>query len=95
MRPRLAVLALVALTVVACGGGGRTSNAVQLDPVVNLTQHGRVGLVTFTAQNARGGLVTLATQKFEEQLLSAQPGVEILELGSITGPVAVSPPMSH
>lgn len=88
-RIALATLATVALTAVACGGGSRTSNAVQIDPVVNLTQHARIGLVTFTAQNARGGLVTLATQKFQEQLLSAQPGIEILELGTITGPVDV------
>ena len=29
----------------------------------------------------------LATQRFAEQLLQAQPGVEILELGTVTGPV--------
>lgn len=90
MRTRLAVSAFLALAVVACGGGSRTSDAVQIDPVVNLTQHARIGLVTFTAQNARGGLVTLATQKFQEQLLTAQPGIEILELGTITGPVDIA-----
>ncbi len=86
----IAMLATVSLTAAACGGGGRSSDAVQVDPVVRLAPHGRIGLVTFTAQNARGGLVSLATQKFQEQLLTAQPGVEILELGTITGPVDIA-----
>jgi hypothetical protein len=86
MRSRLLVASLFTLAVTACGGGTRHTT-VQVDPAVPLAQHSRVGLVTFTAQNARGALVTLATQKFQEQLLRAQPGIEILELGTITGPI--------
>lgn len=84
-RHLLAVLSILALA--ACGGGNRTTNATRIDPSVSLAQHARIGLVTFTAENAQGGLVRLATQRFAEQLLQAQPGVEILELGTVTGPV--------
>lgn len=79
----LAVAALVMLSASACGGGKR----ILQDPTVNLGPHSRIGLVTFTAENAKGGLVKLATQRFQEQLLRAQPGIEVLELGALTAPV--------
>lgn len=81
---RLVAASFVVLAA-ACGGGN--SKRILVDPTVNLGPHSKIGLVTFTAENARGGLVTLATQKFEEQLLRAQPGIEVLELGTIVGPV--------
>lgn len=81
---RLFVASLIVLAA-ACGGGN--NKRILVDPTVNLGPHSKIGLVTFTAENARGGLVTLATQKFEEQLLRAQPGIEVLELGTIMGPV--------
>jgi hypothetical protein len=49
---------------------------------MDLTQYGRVGLVTFTTENAKGKLAALATGKFEEYVLGAQHGVEVLELGA-------------
>ena len=83
LRTHLFAAATV-VSLAACGGGNRRAF---VDPVVNLQSHSRIGLVTFTAENARGGLATLATQKFEEQLLRAQPGIEILDLGVVTGPI--------
>ena len=87
MRRRSALVLAATLILAACGGGSRAANTVRIDPNVSLAQHARIGLVTFTAENAQGGLVRLATQRFAEQLLQAQPGVEILELGTVTGPV--------
>lgn len=81
---RAAIAALFILASSACGGGGKR---ILQDPTVNLGPHSRIGLVTFTAENAKGGLVKLATQRFQEQLLRAQPGIEILELGALTTPV--------
>ncbi len=81
---RAAMAALLLITASACGGGGKR---ILQDPTVNLAPHSRIGLVTFTAENAKGGLVKLATQRFQEQLLRAQPGIEILELGALTTPV--------
>jgi hypothetical protein len=82
---RTTLAALLSLTALACGGGSRPQ--ILVDPVVDLGSHSRIGLVTFTAENAKGGLVKLATQRFQEQLLRAQPGIEILELGTLTTPV--------
>jgi hypothetical protein len=48
---------------------------------VDLRPHGRLALVTFTIENAKGSLHTLATQRFSEAVLASQSGVEMLELG--------------
>ena len=53
-----------------------------LDPArVDLRPHERLALMTFSIENAKGSLHTLATQRFAEAVLGAQPGIEILELG--------------
>lgn len=78
-------LAAFVLLAAACGGGGRSQ--VLLPPAVELAPHNRIGLVVFTAQNAKGTLPALATQRFMEQLLTAQRGIEILELGEIKTPI--------
>ncbi len=88
MRNHFVLPALFVVVTAACGGSRSPAvNTVRIDPAVNLASHARIGLVTFTAENAKGGLARLATQQFTEQVLQAQPGVEILELGAVTGPV--------
>lgn len=77
-------LGTVVIMLGACGGG---RSQVLLPPAVDLGPHNRIGLVRFTAQNARGGLPALATQRFMEHLLGAQRGLEILELGEIKEPI--------
>jgi hypothetical protein len=73
---------LVALLVAgACGGNPRPSR-VLLPPRLDLRQYGRVGLVLFTIEKAKGELDQVATRRFSEALLAAQPGVEVLEFGS-------------
>ncbi len=79
----LAVALILTATLSACRGGKQ----VLLAPTVDLGPHSRIGLVTFTAQNAKGDLPTFATQRFAERLLRSQQGIEILELGTIAGPV--------
>jgi hypothetical protein len=44
--------------------------------------------MTFTIENAKGSLHSYATQRFSEEVLAAQPGVEILELGSADSLIA-------
>ncbi len=68
----------VALAVVltACGGG-----RVLVPPRVDLAPYYRVGLVTFTIENAKGSLNQLATERFLGEVLAGQSGIEILELG--------------
>src|SRR6266480_2651615 len=57
---------VVLLVVSACGGGRRS---VLVPPRLDLQPYGRLGLVTFTVENA-------------EDMLAAQPGTEVLELGA-------------
>ena len=81
MRPifrALPLLCLVALSP-ACGGARR----VQMPPRLDLHPYGKLGLVLFTVENAKGSLHELATAQFAEAMLTAQPGIEVLELGNV------------
>jgi hypothetical protein len=77
-----AACAVLLATVGACGGSRRPAPQQVLDPPrFDLKQYGKLALVTFTVENARGDLHTVATSKFAEWVIAAQPGVEILEVG--------------
>jgi len=71
LRP---VLLLTLVAFAACAG-----HRVLLPPTLDVRPYGSVGLVTFSVENAKGSLQDLATQRFEEYLLAAQPGVEVQE----------------
>lgn len=75
MRRFTAVLSSVAL-VAGCGG-----STVMIPPRLALAPYQRVGLITFTTENARGALGSLATDRFRDEIFAAQSGVEVLELG--------------
>lgn len=77
------VLALALATSLGC----RSRPQVLVPAPVDLQPHARIGLVTFTSEGARGALAPLATQRFLSAMLSAQPGIEVLELGELPGPV--------
>ena len=68
---------VLALLVPACGGG----HSVLVPPRLDLRPYAKIGLVTFTVENAKGSLNTYATERFAEEVLAAQPGLELLELG--------------
>lgn len=56
-----------------------------LDPArVDLRPHGRLALMAFSVENAKGDLQKLSTAKFSEAVLAAQPGIELMELGPAT-----------
>jgi hypothetical protein len=78
-RRRAALVLAAALAVFGCAS---SHVVVQVPPRLDLVPYGRVGLVRFTVEGATGSLDELATQRFEEQLLAAQTGFEVLELGS-------------
>lgn len=60
---------------------GCASNKVLVPPRLDLTEYGRVGLVAFTIENAKGDLNALATERFLSEVFAGQPGIEVLELG--------------
>ncbi len=68
---------LALLAVSACA-----SHRVLVPPRLDLHPYGKIGLVTFTVENAKGTLHEFATGQFAEAVLAAQPGIEILELGT-------------
>lgn len=72
-----AVALLLPVAILNCA-----SHRVLVPPRLDLVPYGRIGLVTFTVENAKGTLHEFATRRFEEEVLSAQTGYEILELGS-------------
>ena len=76
MNSHRAVAGLLVLCAAACGGGGARLHDVLLPPHLNLVPYGAVGLVTFTAENAKG-LNEFATRRFEEYVLAAQTGIEM------------------
>ena len=81
------LLRLLPLVLLVAVGACRARPTTYVPPRVALAPHVRIGLVTFTTQGARGELAPLATQRFAAAMLEAQPGLEILELGTLEGPV--------
>jgi hypothetical protein len=58
------------------------SHRVLVPPQLDLVPYGSVGLVTFTAENAKGALGRLVTRRFEEYVLAAQKGIEVQEFAT-------------
>jgi len=81
MRPGVSRSALLALLLAALSAGC-AGRRVLVPPRLDLQPHGTVGLVTFTVENAKGTLHDFATQRFAEEVLAGQSGIELLELGS-------------
>jgi len=75
--------ASVALLSLGCG-----SKRVLVPARMDLRPYGRLALLTFSVENAKGSLHTLATQRFSEEVLASQPGIEVLELGPADSLVA-------
>lgn len=75
-------LGLVVVAGVACGGRRARPVQVLVPPALDVKHFGRVGLVLFTIERGKGDMDDFATRRFSENILTAQPGVEVLELGS-------------
>src|SRR5262245_14212133 len=81
-RRKFLPLAVLLLAAASC-----RSQRTLVAPMVDLAEHARIGIVTFSAKGAKGNLAAFATQRFAEQLLRAQPGNEILEIGVVEGAI--------
>ncbi len=68
--------------LLAALSAGCASKWVVVPPRLDLQPYGQVGLVTFTVENAKGSLHELATERFAEEVLAGQSGIELLELGN-------------
>ena len=73
-------LGLLVITGLACA---RHYVMITVPPRMDLHPYGKIGLVSFTVENAKGNMHQFATERFAENVLSAQPGIEVLELGNI------------
>jgi hypothetical protein len=73
---RVALILAVPIALIGCA-----SKKVLVPPRIDLTEHGRVGLVTFTIENAKGDLNGFATERFLQDVFAGQQGIEVLELG--------------
>lgn len=62
--------------------GGCASKWVVVPPRLDLQPYGKAGLVEFTVENAKGSLHQLATERFAEEVLAGQSGIELLEVGN-------------
>lgn len=76
-------LTAVAAILILVSGLACASKRVLVPARMDLHPYGKLGLVTFTVENAKGNLHQFATERFAENVLAAQPGIEILELGNI------------
>jgi len=52
-------------------------------PEVNIPPEQKVGLIRFTLKNAEGGLDVFATDRFLQEVIRAQRGARLLELGTL------------
>lgn len=82
MTARSAYPTLPALLLLAGLSAGCGSHRVLVPPRLDLQPYGKVALVTFSVENAKGSLHELATQRFAEEVLNGQSGIELLEVGS-------------
>jgi hypothetical protein len=63
-------------------GLGCAAKRVLVPPQLDLHPYGKLAIVRFTVENAKGSLHQLTTERFAEAVLAAQPGIELLELGA-------------
>lgn len=76
-------LTAVAAILILASGLACAAKRVLVPARMDLHPYGKLGLVTFTVENAKGSLHQFATERFAENVLAAQPGIEILELGNV------------
>jgi hypothetical protein len=91
-----AMLRTFSVTIVLVAGllaiGCAKRALVQVPPRVDLHAFGTVGIVQF-ASASKGNLAAVVTQRFVEAMQESQPGVRVLELGTIERPVGGSGPV--
>jgi hypothetical protein len=77
-RPALAALLILSANLLGCGG---KTVLVNVPPRMDMKAYDTTGIIEF-ASNADGAINQHATQQFQQQLQSAQPGTRFIELGT-------------
>jgi len=73
----------IALGFIVIAGLACAAKRILVPARIDLHPYGKIGIVTFSVENAKGNLHQFATERFAENVLEAQPGIELLELGNI------------
>lgn len=68
---------LILLLSIGCG------RYAWFPPEVNIPPEQNTGLIQFTVNNAEGGLDVFATDRFLEEIIQAQRGARLVELGTL------------
>ena len=77
VRTQVALALCAAVALSAC-----SSKYATVPPRLDLAPYGRVAVVAFSTEQANSAMSALATQRFAEELLRSQSGIELLELGA-------------
>ena len=75
--PKILTLFSLLLLFFGCG------HYAWFPPEVNISPEQKVGLIQFTIKNAEGGLDAFATDRFLQEIIRAQRGARLLELGTL------------
>ena len=78
--PRFLGSILLGVVIISLSSCSRTVR-VYHPPCLDLTQSGRLGMITFS-DNAQPSVAEYATEQFQNQIHSAQAGIPIVELGT-------------
>jgi hypothetical protein len=71
------LLVLVLLAVFSCG------KMILVPPEIDLIRYERIGLISFSIENAKGRLDEIATQRFIQEITWHQRGIQVIELGTL------------
>ena len=69
------LLVIILFTFISCGP------KVLVPPEIDLLPYEKVGLISFSVENAEGQLDEMATQRFLQEITRFQRGVQVIELG--------------
>ena len=78
LRPALAALLILSANLLGCGG---KTVLVNVPPRMDMKAYETTGIIEF-GSNAEVAINQHATQQFQQQLQSAQPGTRFIELGT-------------
>jgi hypothetical protein len=76
--PKKAIMVIPLLLLLFCCGP-----VVLIPPEIDLIPFERVGLISFSLENAVGGIDEIATQRFLQEITFHQQGVQLIELGTM------------